>query len=446
MSETRARDPIGRGALTTGLVLTVVAVAFEGLAVPTIMPTVARELGGLELYGWAFSAFMITNVVGIVAAGEHADRGGMRGSFMAGLVLFGLGLVAAACAPSMRLLVGARAVQGLGGGALSTVVYACVAQAYAPDERPRMLAVLSTAWVVPGLVGPGVSGLVTDWIGWRAVFLGLTPLLPVAGTLVLPALRHAPRAEPETPAASQVPAALVLAVGMATVLTGIERPSLAQRIAVVLTGVLPSVVGLRRLLPAGTLVVRAGLPAAVVAMGFVCFAFFGAEAVVPLLVAVRFHGSATMAGLALSGATLAWTTGAWVQARLAATSSRAALVAVGSALIGLGIVGVTLAVRESASLVLVWTAWAVAGLGMGLAHATVSLAVLEEAPEGEAGAASAAMQITSAIGVALGTGATGTLVAMAASQAQGLVLGFVTTTAAAVVALALAMRLPGRPH
>jgi MFS family permease len=165
---------------------------------------------------------------------------------------------------------------------------------------------------------------------------------------------------------------------------------------------------------------------------------------VPLLVTVRFHASATIAGLALSAATLAWTIGAWAQARLAATSNRAVLVATGTGLIGLGIVGVTLAVRESAPLALVWGGWAVAGLGMGLAHATISLVVLEEAPDGGVGAASAAMQITSAIGVALGTGATGTLMSMSASQTRGLVLGFLTTTAAAAAALVVAARLPGR--
>ena len=82
----------------------------------------------------------------------------------------------------------------------------------------------------------------------------------------------------------------------------------------------------------------------------------------------------------------------------------------------------------------------------GLAHATISLVVLEEAPDGGVGAASAAMQITSAIGVALGTGATGTLMSMSASQTRGLVLGFLTTTAAAAAALVVAARLPGRPR
>src|SRR5262245_18056780 len=113
-----AGPPPANRALTAGLVLTIVSVAFEGLAVPTVMPTVARELGGLAAYGWVFSAFMLANVVGITAAGQRTDRGGPLGAFAAGLALFGLGLALGGAAPSMAVLIVARMVQGLGGGAL----------------------------------------------------------------------------------------------------------------------------------------------------------------------------------------------------------------------------------------------------------------------------------------------------------------------------------------
>src|SRR2546430_10979212 len=73
-----------RRALTTGLVLTITFVASEALAVVTVMPVVARDLGGLRLYGWVFSAFMLGSVVGIVAAGREADRRGPAGPFLAG--------------------------------------------------------------------------------------------------------------------------------------------------------------------------------------------------------------------------------------------------------------------------------------------------------------------------------------------------------------------------
>src|ERR1700723_3903836 len=72
-----------RRALTVGLVLTITFVASEALAVVTVMPVVARDLGGLRLYGWVFSGFMLGSVVGIVAAGREADRRGPPGPFAA---------------------------------------------------------------------------------------------------------------------------------------------------------------------------------------------------------------------------------------------------------------------------------------------------------------------------------------------------------------------------
>ena len=105
-------------ALTTGLVLTITFVASEALAVVTVMPVVAHDLGGLRLYGWVFSAFMLGSVVGIVAAGREADRRGPAIPFVAGLVLFGSGLAVAGLAPSMGVLVAGRVLQGVGAGAV----------------------------------------------------------------------------------------------------------------------------------------------------------------------------------------------------------------------------------------------------------------------------------------------------------------------------------------
>ena len=82
-----------RRALTVGMVLTVTLVAFEALAVSTIMPVVARQLGDVALYGWAFSAFFLGTLVGIVVAGQQIDRGGLVRPFAIGLVLFGVGLM-----------------------------------------------------------------------------------------------------------------------------------------------------------------------------------------------------------------------------------------------------------------------------------------------------------------------------------------------------------------
>jgi MFS family permease len=116
MDEDRARGLWApqRRALTAGLVLTITFVASQALAVVTVMPIVARDLGGLRLYGWVFSGFMLGSVVGIVAAGREADRRGPAAPFVAGVVLFGCGLAVAGLAPSMGVLVAGRVLQGMG--------------------------------------------------------------------------------------------------------------------------------------------------------------------------------------------------------------------------------------------------------------------------------------------------------------------------------------------
>ena len=117
-----------RRALTMGLVLTITFVASEALAVITVMPVVARDLGGLRLYGWVFSGFMLGSVVGIVAAGREADRRGPAVPFVAGVVLFGSGLASRA-SPSMEVLVAGRVLQGLGAGAVPSVAYVTIGRA-----------------------------------------------------------------------------------------------------------------------------------------------------------------------------------------------------------------------------------------------------------------------------------------------------------------------------
>ena len=437
-----------RRALTAGLVLTITFVASEALAVVTVMPVVARDLGGLRLYGWVFSGFMLGSVVGIVAAGREADRRGPAVPFVAGVVLFGCGLAVAGLAPSIGVLVAGRVMQGIGAGAVPSVAYATIGRSLPEELRARMMAVLSTAWVVPGLAGPAISAEVARLFGWRWVFLGLLPVVAVAGSIAVPALiRLGP------PPASEVRQhrltdGLLTATGATLLLAGL---SLAAGSGAILAGLALIAVGgaaglpaLRRLVPAGTLTGRPGLPATIASRGLLTFTFFGADAYVTLAITAVRHRSPVVASLAVTGATVAWTAGAWVQARLNDVWEGRRLVRTGLVIILAGIAGMVLVLQPAVPVAVGLAAWTVAGLGMGLAYAPLSLMMLQKALPGQEGQASASLNLADVLGTAIGIGAGGAAVAAAAGGdlRLGITAAFAVAAAVGVVALAFTRRLP----
>src|SRR3954464_1835078 len=178
----------GHRALKVGLVSVVTLVAFESLAVITILPDIEADLGGIAWYGWVTTAFFLGTMIGIVFAGEQAHRRGAGPPYVVGLTLFAIGLVIGGTAPVMPVLVAGRFVQGFGAGVVPAIGYVAIGRSFPVEARPRMFAVLSTAWVVPGLIGPVLAERVSDAVGWRWVFLALVPLVAVAGSLVVPAM------------------------------------------------------------------------------------------------------------------------------------------------------------------------------------------------------------------------------------------------------------------
>ncbi len=440
----------GRGLrpLTVGLILSVSGPAFEALAVATTMPATSRDLGGLWLYGWAFSAFMLANLLGISVAGAEADRQGPLRPYFMGVGLFVLGLLVVGLAPAMEVVILGRAIQGFGAGVLSSVAYVVIGRGYPEALKARMLAVLSSAWVIPGLVGPALAGLITDTFGWRWVFLGLTPFILLAGALTTGGLRL-------LGGGSQAPRdwrglldSLRLAAGAGLLLSGLGQLATLLGVGLVGVGLLVGLPALRRLLPAGTLRAAPGLPAAIAAHCLLNLAFFGVDAFVPLALTSGRGQSASVAGLALTAATITWTSGAWVQAHLAARASRRLLVIGGLLLIVLGIAGVAATLLPAVPVLFAALGWAVAGLGIGLAFSTHSLVVLESAPAGQEGSSAAALQLANVLGFALGAGIGGVIVgstsASGAVSLSGLLYQDLLMVGVALLAMLVARRLPER--
>ncbi|HVB44786.1 MAG TPA: MFS transporter [Streptosporangiaceae bacterium] len=457
-----------RRALTAGLVATITFVAAEALAVATVMPLVARDLHGLGLYGFVFSAFLLGTMIGIVAAGRAADRHGPAVPYVAGIGVFAAGLTIAGLAPSMPVLVAGRTLQGLGAGAVQSIAYVAIGRSLPDELRAKMMAVLSTAWVAPGLAGPALSAEVARLFGWRWVFLGLLPFIAVTGPVAIPALARLGRPAPPAAdghrlidgigvaaAAGMFLAGLTLAIGsggtgaasgpaVSTASSG--TGSLAGGICLAVAGGALGLAVLRRLMPAGTLTARYGLPATMVMRSLLTFAFFGADAFVTLTITILRHRSPVVAGIAVTGTTLGWTAGSWIQARMNSRWAGRRLIRIGLTVILTGIAGLGLLLSARVTVAEGIAAWTVAGLGMGICNAPTTLLMLKLAPQGGEGWAAASLNLADVLGSAIGIGLGGAAITAAVSLrwplSAGIGVAFALAAAAAAGALLVSRRLP----
>jgi MFS family permease len=447
----------GRRALTLGLVLNVTIVASEALAVSTIMPIVARDLGGLELYGWVFSGFFLGSLLGIVVAGILIDRGSLARPFALGIGLFSLGLLVGGLAPSMPVLVAARVIQGFGAGSIPAVAYVSIGRALPEALRPRMFATLSTAWVIPGVVGPSIAGIVAETLNWRLVFLGLLPLIGAAALLTYPAIRSVKPAPVEAEAEHRVaqearrrlPLAIILVAGAALVVAGLSNLGPAPAV-LVLTGLVIGTPAFARLTPPGTLRAARGLPTAVLLRGFLTFAFFCADAYVPLAIQEWRGYPAIVSGLVFTASTLSWTGGSWILAHRFERFGPVRFLGAGFSVLLLGIAGFAITLIPTVPILVAVVTWAVAGFGMGLSYSVPSLVVLRWAAPEQQGAATAGLQLSDVLGTSLGTGLGGALVAAGLRAGSpgwvSLAETFAVAAGVAVVGLLLTPRLaPRRP-
>ncbi|MEV0680320.1 MFS transporter [Actinosynnema sp. NPDC050436] len=399
---------------TIGIVLLVTLLAFENMGVSTAMPRMVAELHGNDLYAWPFLAFLAASVVATVLSGRLSDRRGPRPSLLIGPALFLVGLVVAGLAQDMPQLLLGRVLQGLGGGAQVVAVYVLIALVYPERDRPAVFGLLSSAWVVPSLVGPAVSGWLTETLSWRWVFLGLAPLVLLGVLLLVPVLRRLPEHRPDPDRRRGLPmAALGAGLGVAGLSWAAQHPT-GLDLVLGLAGLAVLVPSLTVLLPKGTLRARRGLPATILARGLLAGSFFATEAFIPLTLTAVHGYSAVWAGLPLTVTALGWTAGSWWQARNPDVP-RATVVRWGFVLNAIGVAGVTLVAPEWGPAFLTPVLWTIAGTGMGLAMSSLSVLTLSASSDVDRGFNSAALQISDMLGSALLVGLGGVLVATFAS-------------------------------
>ncbi|WP_326661707.1 MFS transporter [Streptomyces sp. NBC_00385] len=386
-------------ALSIGIVSVVFLIAFEATAVGTAMPVAARELHGIPLYAFAFSAYFTTSLFAMVLSGQWADRRGPLAPLAAGISAFGAGLLLSGTAGTMWMFIAGRAVQGLGGGLVIVALYVVISRAYPEHLRPSILAAFAASWVIPSVVGPLASGSVTEHLGWRWVFVGIPVLVVFPLALALPAIRRT-ASGPADPAAPVEPydrrrIALALGISLGAGLlqyAGQERNWFSLLPAA--AGAALLVPAIRGLLPPGTARAARGLPAVVLLRGVAAGSFIAAESFVPLMLVTQRGMSPTMAGLSLAAGGGTWALGSYVQSRPRMEPHRDRLMVGSMVLVAAAIAAAPAVLIDGVPVWTVAVAWAFGCFGMGMVIASTSVLLLKLSAPEEAGANSAALQIS----------------------------------------------------
>jgi MFS family permease len=435
-----------RGRLTAGLLILEAVIAIEALMVVTILPAIRADLSGLSLYGWALAASAFGAFGAIPVGGRAVDRFGPRRPFAAMLTLFGAGLVLAALAPSMLVVAVGRFLQGVAAGGLYAVSLGAVVKTYPQRLRPRVLALLASMWILPGLFGPPLGAAIATAVGWRWAFVAPMPVLVTAAWLVLPALAGRPQATGTTGLPLRWP--LQLTVGAGLFLGGLTDPSPASYVLCP-AGLVLAVPALAHIVPAGTFRARPGIPAAAASAFLLSAAYFAVDGFVPLMLTGVRGFSVAAASVVVASATVAWSAGSWWQSRRAETWSAGALVALGATLIASGALAVAGGLLYLPA-VTIYIGWTVAGIGMGIAFPTIPLAVMAAATGGGEAEVLSSSLLMDTLGVAVGAGLGGAGVALARAAGAGLRVGltgaFGIGLVCAILLLPIARRLPRGPR
>ncbi len=175
-----------RTLIMVGLSLGMLVASLDQTVVGTSLPRIVGDLGGMSLFPWLFTAYMLAETITIPIAGKMSDRMGRKPVFLAGMGLFLAGSILAGFSNSMEMLVIFRFIQGLGGGVLIPLTMASVADFYAPEERGKVQGMVGALFALGSVVGPFMGGFIVDNADWRWVFFVNVPVgvLAIALTIV----------------------------------------------------------------------------------------------------------------------------------------------------------------------------------------------------------------------------------------------------------------------
>lgn len=430
-----------------GAVALVTLSAFENRAVGTALPSIVKEFHAVSAFGVVNAAPAASYIVSLALTGLWADRRGPVPPLRLGAVTFALAQVLVGTATSMPTVVAGRLLSGLAEGLLDIALMVLVARQLHPRLRPRMFSLFAGAWVLPSVLGPLLTGVVTEHAGWRHVFLGALVLLVPTWLMLRPAVGRERAAAGDRPRSSDqrsVPG-WAAAAGAGVFGLTLAGESLAAHRLPALAAVLVSAAllgtAIVHLVPRGTLRADCGLPSVVAVRALTGASFGGVGAFLPLLLTLLHGFGPSSAGVSLSVTGVMWAVGSFIQGRDHGLP-RLRVLQVGLTLISIGLLGTTLLTVPTLPAWVGLACWALAGVGMGLSSSSLSVLTLDLSADEDQGRNNGAAQIASSASMAIAFAAGGSVLAFAAPHPGPAVFAMIVLGGA--VAALLGTALSGR--
>ncbi|WEX77649.1 MFS transporter [Sinorhizobium numidicum] len=382
--------------------------------VTTTMPSIVRDIGGLDYYAWSTTLFVAGSILGAALSGRLLGRMGAGVAYAAGALVFGVGTLLCASAPDMPTLLAGRAVQGFGGGLLYALAYGVIRMVFPAALWSRAIGLISATWGAATLVGPAVGGVFAEFGIWRAAFWSLLPFTVLLAALALSTLPRT-RSEPREPLPLKQ---LVLLLGIVLTLSvASARPTAGEQAAGVGAALVlfAGLIAIERRSIAKLLPRDALRPSSLLAALYatIALAMIGMqpEIFVPYFLQELHGRSPLAAGYIAALMALGWTAGSMTSAHWQGSRARKTIVAGPFfGLAGLLTIAVLmpLTTADFAAIALPLSLGiAAVGFGIGIAWPHIVTAVYAGAPAGEEEKASASITTVQLFAASLGAALAG---------------------------------------
>jgi EmrB/QacA subfamily drug resistance transporter len=406
--------------LISAALLAVFLGALDALVVGAAMPSIIADLGGLPLYSWAFSAYLLARAIAMPIFGKLCDIVSGRKLYISAILIFTASSLLGGMARNMSQLIICRALQGIGAGGTFALAYIVLSDLYPPESRGKMVGMISVVWGISSILGPPAGGFIVAFASWRWIFYMNLPMGGLALIGIFLYLRET--REKKMHASIDFAGAITLSVAITALLTafllaGREYPWVSMQIGGLLAvfavaGVCFWIAEKKADEPilALSFFREERFSLANGSAFFSSFAIFSLSAFSPLFIQGVLGMSPAQLGMAMVPLTIGWSAGSILCGQLITEATERAFSITGSLLLAAGSALALFFATPQVPVALFSSFLSLAGLGMGFVSIPTLLIVQKSLPQSELGVATASQQFARTLGGTIGIGISGGLV------------------------------------